>query len=72
MRFVCEIDGSEYVLEAEGPEAAARRAAAAHAAAAAVPRPTRCVVNVAEANEADFPLIAGTDYSVTLDAGDER
>ncbi|MES1926624.1 hypothetical protein [Salinisphaera sp. T31B1] len=66
MRFVCEIDGDEHLVDAETPEQAAQEAARRHAerpgqTTAPVGRYT---VNVAEANEADLPLIAGDDYIV--------
>ena len=70
MRFVCEIDGEEHLIDADSPEVAACRVAEAHGGQTAWGG--RVVVNVAEANEADVPLIAGTDYTVALDADGAR
>ncbi|MAS10417.1 hypothetical protein [Salinisphaera sp.] len=66
-RFVCEIGGEEYLIDADTFEAAAQQAAQRHAAERDIEQGT-FTVNVAEANEADFPLIAGNDYTVTLPA----
>ncbi len=68
MRFVCEIDRVEYVIEAPSPEVAARLAAERQAKANGGRQRFR--VNVAEANEADLPLIAGDDYDVAIDLND--
>lgn len=65
MRFICEIGGNEHLVDAETFEAAARAAARTHAESQGETAGTY-TVNVAEANEADFPLIAGNDYTVTL------
>lgn len=65
MRFICEIGDAEYIVEAETFEAAARAAAQLHAQAKGPPSGTY-TVNVAEANEADYPLVVGEDYTVTL------
>lgn len=65
MRFICDIDDTEYLLEAESFEAAARQAAEAHAGAQDQARGTYAV-HVAEANDADYPLYVGDDYTVTL------
>ena len=65
MRFICEIGDAEHIVEAETFEAAARAAAEIQAQAYGHEAGT-FTVNVAEANEADYPLIAGEDYTVTL------
>lgn len=70
MRFVCEIGNAEHLVDAETPEHAAREIAEAQARrdALAPGQRRRYTVNVAEANGADFPLIAGEDYTVTVEA----
>lgn len=65
MRFICEIGDGEHLVDAQTFEAAAELAAREHAASRGETAGTYRV-NVAEANEADFPLIAGDDYTVTL------
>jgi hypothetical protein len=65
MRFICEIGDSEQLIDADTFEAAAEAAARAHAQSRGETQGTY-TVNVAEANEADYPLIAGNDYTVTL------
>ena len=67
MRFICEIGNQEHLVDAESFEEAARAAAEQHASEQGASSGT-FVVNVSEANEADFPLIAGDDYTVTLSA----
>ncbi|MES1941344.1 hypothetical protein T5B8_13960 [Salinisphaera sp. T5B8] len=62
MRFICEIGGEEHLVDADTFEAAAEAAVRAHAGT----RAGTYTVNVAEANEADFPLVTGSDYTVTL------
>lgn len=68
MRFVCEIGDDEHLVDAETPEDAAHEAANAQARSEqrAAGTEARYVVTVAEANEADMPLIAGDDYPVTI------
>lgn len=68
MRYVCEIERAEHVIEADTPEDAARLAAEREARTTGTRQQFR--VNVAEANEADLPLIAGDDYDVTVDPED--
>lgn len=65
MRFICEIEGSQHLIDAQSFEAAAELAAREHADSCGKTTGTYRV-NVAEANGADFPLIAGDDYTVTL------
>lgn len=66
MRFICDIDVEQYLLEADSFESAARLAAQTHAGAHGVARDAYRV-HVAEANDADFPLYTGEDFIVTLD-----
>jgi hypothetical protein len=67
MRFICEIANQEHLIDAESFEDAARAVAERHAAEQGTDSGT-FTVTVSEANEADFPLIAGNDYTVTLPA----
>lgn len=68
MRFVCEVERSEHVIEADTPKEAAQMAAERQARANGGRQWFR--VNVAEANEADLPLIAGDDFDVAIDPND--
>lgn len=70
MRFVCEIGDDEHLVDADTPEDAAREVAAIQARREGRQDGSECryTVNVAEANEADVPLIAGDDYTVTVTA----
>ncbi|MES1945736.1 hypothetical protein C84B14_00265 [Salinisphaera sp. C84B14] len=65
MRFICEIGSDEHLIDADTFEAAAEAAARAHAGARGETG-GRYTVKVSEANEADFPLVSGEDYQVTL------
>jgi|GEM_PF-1142205 len=70
MRFVCEIGDDEHLVDAETPEDAAYEVARVQARQdkRVAGTEVRYVVTVAEANEADMPLIAGDDYTVTITA----
>jgi len=71
MRFICNIGATEYLLEADTFDTAARWAAETHASAQGEIRGTYSV-HVAEANDADSPLYVGGDYTVTLPGPIER
>ncbi|ERJ18429.1 hypothetical protein SSPSH_002710 [Salinisphaera shabanensis E1L3A] len=65
MRFICEIGDDEHLVDADTFEAAAEAAVRAHAESRGETA-GRYTVKVSEANEADFPLVSGEDYTVTL------
>lgn len=73
MRFFCEVANRDCLVDAETPDAAARMVAAEQAALDRGAGGQRAgsgaqtyTVTVAEANGADMPLIAGTEYQVTV------
>lgn len=63
LRYICELEGDETIVEAESAEEAARVAVEAHAAEHGAGTYT---VTVSEATDYDLPLIAGDDYTVTV------
>ena len=71
MRFFCELGDEEHLVDADTPEDAARLVARQQAERTGVGSLT-LTVNVAEANEADLPLIAGDDYTVTVEASSSQ
>lgn len=64
LRYICEMAGDETIVEAENAEAAAEKAVHAHAAVHGAGTYT---VTVSEATDYDLPLIAGDDYTVTVE-----
>ncbi|WP_423821141.1 hypothetical protein V5738_12475 [Salinisphaera sp. SPP-AMP-43] len=64
LRYICELAGDETIVEAASAEDAAEKAVQAHAAVHGAGTYT---VTVSEATDYDLPLIAGDDYTVTVD-----
>lgn len=64
LSYLCELDGEETVVEATDPEEAAQKAAKAHAVEHGGGTYT---VTVSEATDYELPLIAGEDFTVTVD-----
>ena len=63
LRYSCELDGDEIILDARSAQEAAERAVNRHAATHGGGTYT---VTVSEATDYDLPLIAGDDYVVTV------
>lgn len=64
LRYICELAGDETIVEATCAEDAAEAAVKAHAAEHGAGTYT---VTVSEATDYDLPLIAGDDYTITVD-----
>lgn len=64
LRYICELAGDETIVEATSAEQAADKAVRAHAATHGAGTYT---VTVSEATDYDLPLIAGEDYTVTVE-----
>lgn len=64
LRYICELGGDETIVEATSAAEAADAAVKAHAAEHGAGTYT---VTVSEATDYDLPLIAGDDYTITVD-----